>query len=64
MSIKGIKSWVLAGALYFWSFAAWAEYKLNLQIPQTVLGEKIYDLHTIITIICFIIFIGVFGFMF
>ena len=64
MSIKGIKSWILAGALYFWSFAAWAEYKLNLQIPQTVLGEKIYDLHTIITIICFIIFIGVFGFMF
>jgi cytochrome c oxidase subunit 2 len=64
MSIKGIKSWVLAGALYFWSFAAWAEYKLNLQIPQTLLGEKIYNLHTIITIICFIIFIGVFGFMF
>ena len=64
MSIKGIKSWALAGALYFWSFAAWAEYKLNLQIPQTMLGEKIYDLHTIITIICFIIFVGVFGFMF
>ena len=64
MSIKGIKSWVLAGALYFWSFAAWAEYKLNLQIPQTLLGEKIYNLHTIITIICFIIFVGVFGFMF
>jgi cytochrome c oxidase subunit 2 len=64
MSIKGIKSWVLAGALYFWSFAAWAEYKLNLQTPQTLLGEKIYNLHTIITIICFIIFVGVFGFMF
>jgi cytochrome c oxidase subunit 2 len=64
MSIKGIKSWVLAGALYFWSFAAWAEYKLNLQIPQTLLGEKIYNLHTIITIICFIIFVGVFGFLF
>ena len=64
MSIKGIKSWALACALFFWSFAAWAEYKLNLQTPQTVLGEKIYDLHTIITIISFIIFVGVFGFMF
>jgi len=64
MSIKGIKSWALAGALSFWSFAAWAEYKLNLQLPQTVLGEQIYNLHTIITIICFIIFVGVFGFMF
>lgn len=64
MGIKGIKSWAAAGALYFWSFAAWAEYKLNLQLPNTQLGEKIYDLHSIITVICFIIFIGVFGFMF
>lgn len=64
MGIKGIKSWAAAGALYFWSFAAWAEYKLNLQLPNTQLGEKIYDLHSIITVICFVIFIGVFGFMF
>jgi cytochrome c oxidase subunit 2 len=64
MGIKGIKSWAAAGALFFWSFAAWAEYKLNLQLPNTQLGEKIYDLHTIITAICFIIFVGVFGFMF
>jgi cytochrome c oxidase subunit 2 len=64
MGIKGIKSWAAAGALFFWSFAAWAEYKLNLQLPNTQLGEKIYDLHSIITVICFIIFVGVFGFMF
>ncbi len=64
MSNKGLKKWAVAGALFFWSVAAWAEYKLNLQTPQTLLGEKIYDLHTIVTIICFVIFIGVFGFMF
>lgn len=64
MGIKGIKSWAAAGVLFFWSFAAWAEYKLNLQLPNTQLGEKIYDLHSIITVICFIIFVGVFGFMF
>lgn len=64
MSDKRIKSWAAAAMLFLWSAAAWAEYKLNLQIPQTQLGEKIYELHTIITIICFIIFIGVFGFMF
>lgn len=64
MSIKGIKRWAAAGALFFWSFAAWAEYKLNLQTPHTLLGEKIYDLHSIITAICFVIFVGVFGFMF
>jgi cytochrome c oxidase subunit 2 len=64
MSIKGIKGSAAAIALFFWSCAAWAEYKLNLQTPQTLLGEKIYSLHTIITVICFVIFIGVFGFMF
>jgi cytochrome c oxidase subunit 2 len=64
MSIKGIKRWAAAGALFFWSFAAWADYKLNLQTPYTLLGEKIYDLHTVITAICFVIFVGVFGFMF
>jgi cytochrome c oxidase subunit 2 len=64
MSIKGIKRWAAAGALFFWSFAAWADYKLNLQTPHTLLGEKIYDLHTVITAICFVIFVGVFGFMF
>ena len=64
MSIKGIKRWAAAGAMFFWSFAAWAEYKLNLQTPHTLLGEKIYDLHSVITAICFVIFIGVFGFMF
>jgi len=61
---KGLKKWAAAGLMWFWAAAAWAEYKLNLQTPITQLGEKIYDLHTIITVICFIIFIGVFGFMF
>jgi len=64
MSNKGFKKLAAAGALFFWSVAAWAEFKLNLQTPNTVLGEKIYDLHTIITVICFVIFVGVFGFMF
>ena len=44
--------------------AALAEYKLNLQTPATALGDRIYDLHTIITVICVVIFIGVFGAMF
>ncbi|MBS1218653.1 MAG: coxB [Proteobacteria bacterium] len=64
MGNKGFKKLAAAGALFFWSVVAWADYKLNLQTPQTLLGEKIYDLHTIITVICFVIFVGVFGFMF
>ncbi len=43
---------------------AFAEYKLNLQIPNSALGHTIYDLHTIITWVCVVIFIVVFGFMF
>jgi len=44
--------------------AAFADYKLNLQTPNTALGHVIYDLHSIITWICVVIFIAVFGFMF
>ena len=43
---------------------AFAEYKLNLQIPNSALGHTIYDLHTAITLVCVVIFISVFGFMF
>ena len=43
---------------------AFAEYKLNLQAPNTALGHTIFDLHTIITWICVVIFVLVFGFMF
>ena len=44
--------------------AAFADYKLNLQTPNSALGHTIYDLHTIITWVCVVIFIVVFGFMF
>jgi len=38
--------------------------RYNLQDPNSAVGEGIYQLHTIITIVCVVIFIGVFGFMF
>ncbi len=44
--------------------AAWAEMKLNLQAPQSVVAHQIYDLHTIILVICVVIFVIVFGAMF
>jgi cytochrome c oxidase subunit 2 len=37
---------------------------MNLQHPASELANTIYDLHTIITLICVVIFIGVFGVMF
>jgi cytochrome c oxidase subunit 2 len=58
-------------AALFTSMAGWmipamslAEYKLNLQTPNTALGHTIYDLHTVITWICVVIFVIVFWFMF
>lgn len=43
---------------------AMAEYRLNLKPANTVLGDAVYDLHTLVMIIITIIFVGVFGFMF
>jgi cytochrome c oxidase subunit 2 len=55
----------LASFAMLWMIpAAYAEYKLNLTAPVTALGVIIYDLHTVITLICVVIFIVVFAFMF
>lgn len=43
---------------------SYAEYKLNLQEPQSKLAADIYDLHTAILVICTVIFVLVFGVMF
>lgn len=41
-----------------------AEKQLNLQPPVTKIAEQIYDLHTLMLVICLLIFIAVFGVMF
>ena len=38
--------------------------RFNLQAPVTRIAEQIYDMHTLMLLICLIIFIGVFGVMF
>jgi cytochrome c oxidase subunit 2 len=42
---------------------ALAEMRLNLQDPQTGIAHEIYNLHTVILIICAVIFVMVFGAM-
>ena len=37
---------------------------LNLQTPVTQIASEIYDLHTLMLVICLVIFVGVFGVMF
>lgn len=41
-----------------------AEMAFNLPPPATVIAREIYDLHTLILLVCLFIFIVVFGFMF
>jgi cytochrome c oxidase subunit II len=43
---------------------AYAEMELNLQPPETIIARQIYDLHTVILLICVVIFVVVFGAMF
>lgn len=61
------RGWALRLAAFIaslWAVSAQAEYKLNLQAPNTLLGHDIYNLHTIVTVICVVIFVAVFGVMF
>lgn len=52
----------LAGLVY--GGLAQAEMRYNLQEPVTELGQKVYDLHLLMTIVCIAIFVVVFGIMF
>lgn len=38
--------------------------EINLQPPVTKIAEELYDLHTMMLILCTVIFVGVFGVMF
>lgn len=44
--------------------SAFAQSRYNFQEPVTSVAEQIYNLHTLMLIICLVIFIGVFGVMF
>ena len=46
------------------SGAVAAQARYNFQDPQTEVARQMYDLHTIVLVICLVIFVGVFGFMF
>lgn len=57
------RAWAGMG-LFLLAGLAQAEMKLNLQEPITELGQKVYDLHLLMTIVCGVIFVAVFGVMF
>ncbi len=45
-------------------FAVSADWKMNLQPANSSVAQQMFDLHTLITVICVVIFVGVFGVMF
>lgn len=61
---NNITATALIGILLLLSRVAHAEFSLNLQLPATPIAREIYDLHTLILLVCLFIFIVVFGFMF
>ncbi|HJV27579.1 MAG TPA: cytochrome c oxidase subunit II, partial [Aromatoleum sp.] len=62
MSLAGRHA--VSASLLLASSAAFAERNYNLQSPVTSVAEQIYNMHTLMLIICLVIFIGVFGVMF
>jgi cytochrome c oxidase subunit 2 len=60
----GMSHSVLGFGLWLVSGAAFAEYGLNFPKPVTSIGHRVLELHNIILLICVVIFIIVFGFMF
>jgi len=46
------------------AYAQHAPARYNLQSPVTGIAEQIHDMHTLMLVICLVIFVGVFGVMF
>ena len=55
---------VAAAAVANWAPNLASADRYNLQTPQTIVAREIYDLHTLIFVICCVIFVIVFGAMF
>jgi len=62
MSLAGRHA--VAASLVFTSPAVLAQSRYNLQSPVTGVAEQIYDMHTLMLLICLVIFFAVFGVMF
>ncbi len=63
--LPGIVSRLILGlSPWFAVPTAFAEYGLNFQKPVTPIAHKILELHNMILVICVVIFVIVFGFMF
>jgi cytochrome c oxidase subunit 2 len=62
--LPGVVSRLILGLSLWFTVPAFAAYGLNFQPPVTSIGHKLLDLHNMVMIICAVIFVIVFGFMF
>ncbi len=60
----GVVSRLILGGCLWLTMPAFAEYGLNYQKPVTPVASRILELHNMILIICLVIFVIVFSFMF
>jgi cytochrome c oxidase subunit 2 len=62
--IRRIAQTLASPLLFLAAGLAYGQSKYNLQPPQSIIAREIYTLHTIILLICVVIFVVVFGAMF
>lgn len=62
--LPGVASRLTLGLSLLFAAPAFAEYALTFQKPVSPLAHRLLELHNLILIICVIIFVVVFGFMF
>ncbi|MGH8755444.1 MAG: cytochrome c oxidase subunit II [Burkholderiales bacterium] len=64
MTHKQVESSAAVILLALYAGLAQSAYQLNLQQPETPIAQQIFDLHTLILLVCLFIFCTVFGVMF
>ena len=64
LPIKAIGASAVLAVAAILPLSAAADWKMNLQAPNSAIAQQMFDLHTLITVVCVVIFFGVFGVMF
>ncbi len=62
--VKTVGASAVAAAAGLLPLSASADWKMNLQPPNSAIAQQMFDLHTLITVVCVVIFFAVFGVMF
>jgi len=62
--VKTIGASAVAAGASLLPLSASADWKMNLQPPNSAIAQQMFDLHTLITVVCVVIFFAVFGVMF